>query len=180
MRCLSGCVLGKCLRWPAVVNAISSHLHCLPPAPQPPPLSLGPAARKSSAGPPHALQQAKTCRQPTTVQAHFLMPCHFEAAFGEGPPTSTSTCGGCLQAPAAGSSGSAGSQQSNPHGNVAEPMQTDVSPADRASALGPAAPPACSGAAASEAASSSHAQSQPQMTPVAQQVGLPCCFGSQC
>ena len=87
-----------------------------------------------------------------------------------------------LQAAAPGSSGSPSSQHSTPqgdtHGGLAEPMQTDVSPAERGRGLpdaqAAAAQPASNSAAVSEAMSKAmstgHGQSQAQMAPAAQQV----------
>ena len=87
-----------------------------------------------------------------------------------------------LQASGPGSSGSPSSQHSTPQGDtqggLAEPMQTDASPAERGRGLpdaqATAAQPAASSAAASEAMSKAmsngHGQSQAQMPPAAQQV----------
>lgn len=87
-----------------------------------------------------------------------------------------------LLASGPGSSGSPSSQHSTPQGDtqggLAEPMQTDASPAERSSGLtnthAAAAQPASSSAAASEAMSKAmsngHGQSQAQMAPAAQQV----------
>ena len=89
---------------------------------------------------------------------------------------------GMLQASGPGSSGSPSSQHSTPQGDtqggLAEPMQTDASPAERSMGLtnthAAAAQPASSSAAASEAMSKAmsngHGQSQAQMAPAAQQV----------